>query len=141
MKNKAKPKGKDLKTNEIVSFIEETNSIQETRARNIDDLVMYDDLLQGILSSVKKDLAAGLTGVEIMTKYAAIAAARTVSIAATEADSARALAGAKDILDRVYGKAKETKDVTHRLDKVEEKQLDAILLTELEALEIDEENE
>lgn len=141
MKNKAKPKGKDLKTNEIVSFIEETNSIQETRARNIDDLVMYDDLLQGVLSSVKKDLAAGLTGVEIMAKYAAIAAARTVSIAATEADSARALAGAKDILDRVYGKAKETKDVTHRLDKVEEKQLDAILLTELEALEIDEENE
>lgn len=137
MKNKAAPKGKDLETNKVVAYIEETKELEESRARNIDDLVMYDDLMQGILSSVKKDLAAGLTGVEIMNKYAAIAAARTVSIAATEADSGKALQASKDIMDRAYGKAKETKDVTHRLDKVEEKQIDALLISELESLELD----
>lgn len=137
MKNKAAPKGKDLETNKVVAYIEETKELEESRARNIDDLVMYDDLMQGILSSVKKDLAAGLTGVEIMNKYASIAAARTVSIAATEADSGKALQASKDIMDRAYGKAKETKDVTHRLDKVEEKQIDALLISELESLELD----
>lgn len=138
MKNKAAPKGKDLESNKIISYIEETNEIQNTRVRNIDDLMIHDDLMSGILSSVKKDLAAGLTGPEIMEKYAAIAAARTVTIAATEFDSGKALQASKDILDRAYGKAREIKDVTHRLAQVDEKQIDSLLITELESLEVNE---
>jgi len=141
MKNKAKPKGKDLKTNEIVSFIEETNSIQDTRARNIDDLVLHDDLMMGVLGTIKKDLAAGLTSEQILEKYSSLAAARVASIAATEADSSKALAAAKDILDRAQGRAVERKQIHHKLDKVDEKQLDAILLTELEGLELEEEKD
>lgn len=139
MRNKAKPKGKDLESNKIVSFIEETNKIQDTRVRNIDDLVLHDDLMMGVLGSIKKDLAQGLTSEEILEKYAALAAARITSIAATEADSSKALAAAKDILDRAKGRAVERKQIHHKLDKVDEKQLDAILLTELEDLEIKEE--
>jgi len=137
MKNKAAPKGKDLESNKIISYIEETNEIQNTRVRNIDDLMIHDDLMVGVLGAVKKDLAAGLTGVEIMAKYASLATARIVSIAATEQDAGKALAAAKDILDRVHGKAKEVKDVTHRLAQVDEKQIDAILITEFENLEIE----
>lgn len=116
--------------------MEETNDMVETRARNIDDLALHDEMMMGILGSVKQDLALGLTSEEIMKKYSGIAAARIVSIAATEADSGKALAAAKDLMDRVHGKARETKDVTHRLDKVNEREIDAILLTELEALEV-----
>lgn len=138
MKNKAAPKGKDLESNKIISYIEETNAMQDTRARNIDSLALHDELLQGVLGSVKKDLAAGLTGQQILEKYASLAAARVVSIAVTEADSGKALASAKDVLDRAYGKARETKDVTHRLAQVDEKQIDAILISEIDSLEIDE---
>lgn len=141
MKNKAAPKGKDLENNKIVSYIEETKDLEDTRVRNIEDLALYDDMLQGVLGSVKKDLAAGLTGTEILAKYASLASARIISIAAMEADSGKALAAAKDILDRVHGKAKEVKDVTHRLAQVDEKQIDAILITELEALEIADDEE
>jgi len=141
MKNKAAPKGKDLENNKIVSYIEETKDLEDTRVRNIEDLALYDDMLQGVLGSVKKDLAAGLTGPEIMEKYAAIAAARTVTIAATEFDSGKALQASKDILDRAYGKAREIKDVTHRLAQVDEKQIDSLLITELESLEVNEDEE
>lgn len=137
MKNKAAPKGKDLESNKIISYIEETNEIQNTRVRNIEDLALYDDMLQGVLGSVKKDLAAGLTGTEILAKYSSLASARIISIAAMEADSGKALAAAKDILDRVHGKAKEVKDVTHRLAQIDEKQIDAILISEISALEVD----
>lgn len=138
MKNKAAPKGKDLESNKIISYIEETNEIQNTRVRNIDDLMIHDDLMVGVLGAVKKDLAAGLTGVQIMEKYSSLAAARIVSIAATEADSGKALSAAKDLMDRVHGKAREIKDVTHRLAQVDEKQIDAILISEIDSLEIDE---
>ena len=141
MKNKAAPKGKDLESNKIISYIEETNEIQNTRARNIDELAIHDDLMIGVLGAVKKDLAAGLTGVQIMEKYSSLAAARIVSIAATEADSGKALSAAKDLMDRVHGKAREVKDVTHRLAQVEDKQLDALLITELESLEVNEDEE
>lgn len=117
--------------------MEETNDMVETRARNIDDLALHDEMMMGILGSVKQDLALGLTSEEIMKKYSGIAAARIVSIAATEADSGKALAAAKDLMDRVHGKAKEVKDVTHRLAQIDEKQIDAILISEISALEVD----
>ena len=56
-------------------------SLLETdRARNIDDLALHDDLMGGILGSIKKDLQLGLPSDKILEKYAALAGARTGKI-------------------------------------------------------------
>lgn len=135
-RNEARPKGKDLANNKSVEYSEQMDEIMGQQARNLDDLALHDELMGGLLGVIRDDLRAGLPADKILTKYANIAAARVATIAATDADSGKALAASKDILDRVYGKAREVKDVTHRLDKVNEREIDAILLTELEALEV-----
>lgn len=133
----AAPKGKDLASNSFISYQEEMSLLETDRARNIDDLALHDDLMGGILGSIKKDLQLGLPSDKILEKYAALAAARTVTIAATDADSGKALAASKDILDRVQGRAVERKQIQHKLENVDPSQLDALLLSELEAIEID----
>lgn len=139
MKNKAAPKGKDLSSNEVIEFIEEQRELEDSRARNLDDLAIYDEMTVGVLAGLKKDMAAGMTSEEILAKYSSLASARIVTIAATEADSGKALAAAKDILDRVKGKAVERKQIHHKLENVDEKQIDAIILSEFENLQLDEE--
>lgn len=134
MRNKAKPKGKDLPRHEVVAYEQELETLMDNRARSIDDLALHDELMGGVLGMIKKDLAAGLPADRILEKYAPIAAARTVTIALTDADSGRALTASKDVLDRVHGKATERKELVHRLDKLDERQIDAIILSELESL-------
>jgi hypothetical protein len=136
-KPKAAPKGADLKTNKAQEYQAEMDSIMDERARSLDELQIHDELMSGVLESIRVQLRKGATPQEILAAHAGLAAARVVTIAATDQDSGRALTAAKDILDRVHGKAKETRDVTHRLDKVKEEQLDALLLSELDVLEIE----
>lgn len=133
----AKSKGKDLASNSYIAYSEELNALETDRARNIDDLAIHDELMGGILGSIKADLLTGLPSDQILAKYAALAAARTVTIAATDADSGRALAASKDILDRTMGRAVERKQIQHKLENVDPGQLDALLLSELEAIEIE----
>ena len=137
MKPKAAPKGKDLKTTQAVAFQDDLNTMFDERARSIDELAIYDEMMTGVLEGVRNDLRKGLSAEDILTKYSAVAAARIVTIASTDADSGKALAAGKDILDRVQGKAKERKEVSHKLEKIDAKQLDAILLSELDILEVD----
>ena len=135
-KHKAAPKGPDLATNKQVVYQEEMEELMDTRARNLDELAMSEELFSGVLLGIRNDIKNGLSAEDIMQKYANIAAARVVTVALTDQDSGKALAASKDILDRHLGKAKEKKEIIHKLDKVDEKQIDSILLTELEALEI-----
>ena len=136
-KNKAAPKGSDLATNKQVVYNEEMEELMDIRARNLDELAMQEELFSGVLLGIRNDIKNGLSAEDIMLKYANIAAARIVTVALTDQDSGKALAASKDILDRHLGKAKEKKEITHKLDKVDEKQIDSILLTELAALEAD----
>lgn len=57
--------------------------------------------------------------------------ARALTIAMTEGDSAKALAAVKDIKDRTQGKATERSEVTHKLEKLPDEQLDALLQSKL----------
>lgn len=136
-KNKAKPKGKELPSNTAVAYAEEVDTMLEDRSRNLDELAVFDEMLGGVLEGVRQDIRKGATTDQLLEKYANLALARIITVAVSDADSGRALSAAKDIMDRARGKAKETKDVTHRLAKVDERQIDAILLSELDVLEIE----
>jgi hypothetical protein len=140
-KNQAAPKGKELNSNKLIQYQEEVNNFLTEKERSIDELAIYDEMLSGVLVGVREDIKSGLAADQIMAKYANIAAARTVTIALTDLESGKALAASKDILDRSLGKAVERKQIQHKLEKVDEKQLDAILITEISSLEFDEADE
>jgi hypothetical protein len=113
-------------------------SAQHQMARALDDMEEFHKFREELLPVLRQALTSGMTAEEIYTKFQAYAAARTVSIAATEIDSGKALAAIKDILDRTQGKAKERSEVTHRLANAPEEQLDALIMSKLAAATEDE---
>lgn len=110
------------------------NPAEHRMVRSLDKLAAYERFQELIMPEVIKDLEAGLTAEEIMKKYAHLAAAKLITTAVTGSEH-KSTAAAKEILDRVQGKATERKEVTHKLDKLPDDQLDALLLTELEDMD------
>lgn len=103
----------------------------------LDRLAAFEQFQEEILPALRQDLAAGKTAEELYKKYSALAAARSISVALGEADSAKAIAAVKDILDRDQGRAMERKQAEHKFAKVPDKELDAYLLTQLDELDTD----
>lgn len=128
--NKKSPGSKLATTNQRV------NTMNNRMARNIDDLALHDELMGGLLGSLKSDVARGMTTDQILKKYSTLAAARTVQTALTHEDAGLALAASKDIIDRTQGKAKETKEIKHALANSSEEEVDALLLSKLNELEV-----
>lgn len=101
-------------------------------ADKIASLAEYEAFVKDIPQELRQALLDGKPAAEIYQKYTNMAAVRVVQILATETDSAKALAAAKELLDRTYGKAVEKKEVTHSLEQLEDQELDALLLSELD---------
>ena len=106
-------------------------------ARTLDELSLMEEFLSQLPQQIKKDLSKGMTSKQLQEKYAPMAAARIASIALTDADSSKALAAAKDMLDRVFGKATEKKEISHKLETLSDEELNASLLTALSDEDID----
>jgi len=115
---------------------------EETRMLNsLKELDEFYKFREEILPVLRKALEDGLSAESIYAKYQAYAAARAVSIAATEVDSGKALAAIKDILDRSGGKAKERSEVVHKLADLPEEQLDSLILSKLKGAEDEQEEQ
>lgn len=112
-------------------------STQYLAAKRLDDLAEFEDFKESILPVLQQALKDGLTAEQIYTKFQAYAAARTVSIVAREVDSGKALAAIREVLDRSAGKAVERTEVTHKMEKLPDAQLDALIRSKLEATEAD----
>lgn len=112
-----------------------SNSTLNRQVATLDELSAFEEFRHELLPALQKDLRSGLTEKQIIEKYKAIAAARLVTHMASQADLGISLTATRDLLDRTLGKATERKDVTHRLSNLPEKEIDALLLTELEELE------
>lgn len=112
---------------------------EETRAvSTIDKLAAYEAFQEMVPKALREALLRGDAPDKLYKDHASIAAARVVQILTTEADSGKALAAAKELLDRVYGKATERKEVTHKYQDLSDEELEAILLSEVEDIEADE---
>lgn len=108
------------------------NKEQNRRNQLIDELEAFSNFKDEILPVLRNAVAGGMTSEEIYKKFQAYAAARIVSIAAMEIDSSKALAAAKDIMDRAGGRATEKQEVTHKFDAVPDDQLDALIKSKLQ---------
>ena len=101
----------------------------------LDRLAAFEQFQDEILPALRQDLAAGKTAEKLYKKYAALAAARSISVALGEADSGKAISAIKDILDRDQGRAIERKQAEHKFSKLPDKELDAFLLTQMNEME------
>ena len=108
-----------------------SNKEEHARACISDELSEFYSFREDVLPVLRKSLKDGATAEDIYTKFQAYAAARAVTIVAKEVDSGKVLAAIKDILDRVGGRASEKKEITHKLEKLPDEQLDALLLSKL----------
>jgi hypothetical protein len=111
------------------------NREEESTVQAIQELQAFEKFKDEILPNLRRDIAQGLGAEDMLKKYAALAAARGISIALGDKDSSRALGAVKDILDRVQGRATERKEVKHKYDDLPDEELDAILLSEMQDLE------
>jgi glucuronate isomerase len=102
--------------------------------RTLDNLAEFEEFAEKILPAIRRDLTSGMTETQILEKYKALAAASVATLTTKLDTPAVALAAARDILDRTGGKAVERRQVEHRLGKLPEKELDAVIYTELEKL-------
>jgi len=114
-----------------------SNSQENRVVRSLDELLKYDEFREKILPALENDLRAGMEPAELFKKYKSVAAARLISAVALEIDTAKALAAARDILDRADGKAKESKTVEHRLAALPDDELEALIKSEMASLEDD----
>lgn len=103
---------------------------QNKMAKNLDDLAAFEEFQDEILPTLKKAVKEGWSPEKIYKHAAALAAARSVSIALTEMDSAKALAGIKEILDRSGGKATERREVKHEVSALSDAELEALIASE-----------
>lgn len=103
--------------------------------RSIDRLAAFDDLKEHIDAELLQDLRKGYNATQLREKHQAKIAAREITIALKGAPE-KALTAIKNITDRIEGKPKEQKEIHHRLEKLNDDQLNAMLLTELEELQI-----
>jgi capsular polysaccharide biosynthesis protein len=108
----------------------ENKKEDETNAA-LDDLAEFEQYRASVLDAIRKDLAAGMTSDQLLKKYESQAMARVITVALTEADSSKALAAAKDVIDRSKGKAAENKTVKHKFEDVDDAQLDALIAAKI----------
>jgi hypothetical protein len=102
--------------------------------RSLDDLREFEDY-QTILKSIRDDIKSGMTEKQLAKKYAPLAQARIISDMLTSENPVAALSAAKDLLDRVNGKATEKQEVTHRFKDMTDEELDAVLQSDEQELQ------
>lgn len=108
-----------------------TNTAEDGLLEALDQLAMFEDFQRDMLPKLQALVKQGARTEEILEMGRALAVARLVTIAATEADSGKALAAVREILDRKEGKVTEKREVTHKMSQLKDEELDALVLTAL----------
>lgn len=128
MRNRARPNRKTTRNPDSSRFSSvHAEAKQSSLHKNIAD---YEEFVTTILPAFRKDVKSGMSAEELQKKYAALAAARMITIALTDTNASTASAASKDILDRAGGKATEKKEITHKFKDLSDAELDAVLASE-----------
>lgn len=111
------------------------NGKEERLTEDLDRMRQFKDFEQSILPALREDLVSGMSSEELREKYKSYVQASQITAALLDP---KAASERKDILDRAEGRATERKEIHHRLEKLPEEELDALLLSELEDASDDE---
>lgn len=101
----------------------------------VDQVIAFERFQKEIAPELREMLLSGASTKEILKKFEPYAAARMLTIALAAPDERSAISAIKDILDRSAGKAVERKKVEHSMADMDERDLDALLSSELAELD------
>lgn len=136
MKNRARPKpGRQYRTHKHHQASTHDNHMAQKLDQLHADIAEFEEFRSTTLKAIRKDIRSGLGAAELRKKWAAVIQGRLITDALTTSDESKAAMIGKDIIDRVEGKATEKKEVTHKFENMDEKELDAMLKSEIEELE------
>lgn len=107
------------------------NQVEDNAIGKIDALA-FQQYQAKILRAVREDLLAGMTTDQLLKKYEVHAAAALIS---SMINPATVVAAAERILDRTQGKPTQRTENIHKLEKLSEEELNALLKTQLSELE------
>jgi DNA-binding transcriptional MerR regulator len=107
------------------------NRTESRQIRAIDQLAQYEQFMEEVGPVLTAALKEGWTAEKLYSnpKIEALLAARAIGIALRDPDSGRSLAAIKEALDRSKGKPTEKKELTHKLEKLSDDELDAALVS------------
>jgi uncharacterized lipoprotein NlpE involved in copper resistance len=100
----------------------------------VDDLREFREFKKKYLPAIRADLSAGMTPKQLREKYASLAQAAEIM---DLLDPHKRATAAKNIIDRVEGKAIETVKHEHKYKGLKREQAEALLLSKLGALNKD----
>ena len=115
-------------------------AIEAKMTTALEDLSEFESFKKDLLPKLRAAIKEGKKPDEILGLAKSLAAARLATIAAFEVDNNIALNAVKELLNRVDGKAKERKEITHAMANAKDEDIDAVLLTALSDEAADGEN-
>ena len=106
-----------------------SNATENRMVRALDTLAQYDEFCDEVMPLLRKAIQEGWTAEELENdaRIQALLVARQLSIALSDKDASKALAAIRDARDRSTGKPTEKVEVTRKLEKLPDDQLDARL--------------
>lgn len=107
-----------------------TNRTEAEVVRSLDKLAAFEEFQAQIAPKLREMLKSNSAS-DILKFSEAYAAARLATVAMLESDPGKAIVAAKDILDRVQGKAKERTEHVHKFEKLKDEELDSIIFSKL----------
>lgn len=115
------------------------NHVEYRMARALDQLAEYETFTESVAPLLRQAIKEGWSAekMEQDPRIQALLVARQLSIALTEKDTSKALAALKDARDRTTGKPTEKIETTHKLEKMDDKELDALLLSKFKEADDD----
>lgn len=116
----------------------QAHNVQTKLAGQLDDLADFEEFKSDILPALRRDVKSGKSADELREKYKNIIVARQISIALTDEDSGKALSAARDLIDRLEGKAVERKAIAHKFEQLPDEQVDSLIEQRLKELSEDE---
>lgn len=111
------------------------NAMQDGQARSLDSLAEFESFREMFLPEIRRALMNGWTGERILKHFKPIMMARLVQLGAVGSENA-ALSAIKEIMDRTDGKAVQKTENIHKLGKLPDSELDAVLATKLAQLAV-----
>jgi hypothetical protein len=108
------------------------NEEEQAAVDLIDQLTDFEDFRALLLPQLKQMIKDKRPTSEIIEAARPLLVAKLVSAAVLADDGGRAAQVAEKLLDRLEGKAVEKKEVSHRLGKLKDEELDAMLLTAID---------
>jgi hypothetical protein len=119
-------------------FPNQVDHKERALVRALDDLAEFEEFEVEILPMLKKMIRSKASTPEILEQARPLLVAKLVSIAMNSDDEGRRASMALSLLDRIDGKPVERKEFHHKLGKLKDEEVDALILTKLREANEDE---